>query len=264
MTLNVRLLAATCLLTLALAACSAPTPTPLPIPTRMQPEDASQRGLAEALTELEYDLTQAQSLLAFMAKAPAVQSGSAEECSAYVRQLLQQNPRYTQLGAANANGELYCDTQDHSRVFDISDRLYYTRAASDREFSVGEYVIGRVTLVPSLGLASPIIDDSNSVRGIVLAPLRLGWLAERISEISIPVTGEIVIIDTYGNVVLRDPDATDWLGKNISNTPLGAAMLSKLNGSGDYAGADGETRYYTFGTPQSSHNHLIVAVGIKK
>lgn len=246
------------------AACSPPTPTPLPFPTRMQPEDASRRGLAEAMTELEYDLSQARSLLAFMSKASAVQNGSPDECSGYVRQLLVQNPRYTQLGAATPAGILFCDTVDRSRTVSVADRLYFSRAVSEREFVVGEYLIGRITLAPSLGLAAPIVADKNELRGIVMAPLRLGWLAERFSEISIPVTGEIVVIDTYGNLILRDPDATDWFGKNISETTLGAAMLSKFRGAGDYVGADGESRYYSFDTPASSNKQLFVAVGVKK
>lgn len=247
--------------------CAAPptrSPNLTPLPTLARPEDLSHEALVQALSELEYDLKQARSLLAFMAKSPQVQSGTATECKALVRTLLKQNSQYTQLGAASPNGVLYCDSEERSRQVSIADRLYFSRAMSEHRFVVGEYVIGRVTLAPSMGLASPVLDEQENLHGVVIAPLRLSWLAQQFAEINIPVTGEMVIIDTYGNLLLRDPDATDWFGRNISDTPLGKAMLSKTEGSGEFAGADGVMRFYSFGSPASANKSLVVGVGISR
>lgn len=230
----------------------------------MLPEDAAQLALSDALSELEYDLSQARSFLTFLAKTAQVQNGSASECSAYVQELLKTNPQYTQIGATTASGVLFCDSETRTRQVSVADRLYFSRALSEHDFVVGEYVIGRVTLAPSMGLAYPILDDAKNVRGVVIAPLKLGWLALRFSEINIPVTGEMLVVDSYGNLLLRDPDATDWFGKNISETPIGKAMLAKFQGSGEFAGADGEKRFYAFASPSGSHQRLVVAVGIKK
>ncbi len=261
---NFRARIAIALLGLTLAACASATPTPLALPTRAQPEDLAQHALADALSELEYDLSQARSLLVYMSNAPQVTGTSEGECDTFVKNLLRTNPQYTQLGATTPNGILYCETETRTRPVSVADRLYFSRALSEHDFVIGEYVIGRVTLAPSMGLAYPILGDGDTVRGVVIAPLKLSWLAQRFAEIEIPVTGEMLVIDTYGNLLLRDPDATDWFGKNIAETPIGNAMLTKRQGSGDFAGADGETRYYAFASPQSSRNKLIVAVGIKK
>lgn len=251
-----------------LFACSSasgtPTPARTPLPTRAQPEDIAHQVLAEALSELDYDLAQARSLLTFMSKAPQVLGDSESACDTFVEGLLKTNTQYTQLGVSTPNGVLYCDSVFRSRHVSIADRKYYSRALTKQDFVVGEYLIGRVTLAPSLGLALPIFDESDALRGVAIAPLRLGWLAMRFAEINIPVTGEIVIIDTYGNLILRDPDASNWFGRNISDTPLGQAMLENIEGTGEFAGADGETRYYTFASPQASDDNLIVAVGIKR
>lgn len=254
------------LVTLVAGCAATPTLSPnlTPLPTLAQPQDLAHQALAEALSELEYDLTQTRSLLIYMAKAPEVQTGSTTECEAFVRGLLKTNSQYTQLGAASPNGVLYCDTAERARQVSIADRLYFSRAMSEHQFVVGEYVIGRVTLAPSLGLAYPVLDDKENLRGVVIAPLRLSWLAQRFANINIPVSGEIVIIDTYGNVLLRDPDAADWSGRNISGTSLGRAMLDKIQGTGDFSGVDGETRYYSFASPAASNDTLVVGVGIKK
>ena len=247
-----------------LAACAAPTPTRAPLPTRVLPQDAARAALSALLSELEYDLSQARSLMRFLAQAPQVRNSSPSECSAFLRAQLQNNPQHSQLGVTTPNGVLVCNTESARRSVSVADRLYFSRAFGADDMVVGEYVIGRVTLVPSLGLAYPILNDAHALQGVVIAPLKLGWLAERVAQINIPVTGEIDLIDTYGNLLVRDPDTNDWQGKNISGTPLGNAMLAKIYGSGEYAGADGETRYYAYASPQGADNHLIVAVGIKK
>lgn len=255
------------LLLIMTIACTA-TPTRstnlTPLPTRAEPADIAHQVLAEALSELEYDLTQARSLLTFMSKSAHVVSGTESECETFVRGLLKTNGQYSQLGATTPNGVLFCDSESRTRNVSVADRLYFSRAMTERDFVVGEYVIGRVTLAPSVGLAYPVENEDGDLRGVVIAPLRLGWLAQRFANLNIPVTGEIVIIDTYGNLLLRDPDATDWMGKNIAGTPLGQQMLTNIKGTGELAGADGETRYYTFASPQSADKRLIVAVGIKK
>lgn len=254
------------LLISSLGACSSATPSPhlTPLPTRAQPQDLAQRALSEALSELEHDLTRARSLLAFLAKSSQVKTTSPTECSTYLHQLLTANPQYTELAAAMPNGLLFCDSETRPRKASVADRLYFTRAVNDHNLVVGEYAVGDVYLPPSLTLAFPVLDDNENVQAVLISPLRLSWLAERFSEINIPVTGEMLVIDTYGNLLLRDPDSSDWIGKNISKSPLGSAMLKRLRGAGDFAGADGETRYYAFASPQSSNKNLIVAVGIKR
>lgn len=251
---------------LVFAACGGGgTPTPrLPLPTRPLPQDAAQATLAEVLTELDYDLDQARSLMQYLAAAPQVRQGNRETCSAFVRQIQANNPQYAQLGAAGADGLLFCDSIERDRPTSVSDRLYFSRALKAQGLVVGEYVVGRVSLLPSVGLAYPLTDDGHTARGILLAPIRLNWLAMRFAEINIPVTGEIVLLDTYGNILVRDPDANDWMGKNISDTQIGQAMLSKVRGAGELRGTDGETRFYAYGSPHGANDQLLVAVGIKK
>lgn len=254
------------LLALLVTACATTTPRrpETPPPTRMQPEDAAQSALSDTLAELDHDLEQARSLLIYLAGTTQVRSGSSANCATFVRQLLNTNPQFSEIGATTPDGILFCDSTERDRTFSVADRLYFSRTLSTHEFTVGEYVIGRVTTQPSLGLAYPILDDSQTLRGIVMAPLSLGWLARRISDIEIPVTGEIVLLDSYGNILIRDPDAQDWLGRNVSDSPLGKAMLARYGGSGEFAGADGQTRFYAFGSPQRANHNLIAAVGIKK
>jgi C4-dicarboxylate-specific signal transduction histidine kinase len=219
--------------------------------------------LAQAVAEVETDLADARRLLSALAASPEVRKTDGAACKTLMTRTLEENTRYAQLGATLASGILFCNTNYSQRPQSVADRLYFRRALETQDFAIGEYVIGRITKLPSLGLAYPVKNDDGTFRGVVIAPLKLAWLAQRFAEISIPVTGEMVLLDSYGNILVRDPDAVEWQGRNISETPLGRAMLGDRNGEGTFAGADGEVRRYAFAVPAGSNNRLVVAVGIK-
>lgn len=256
---------ASVLILFLLAACRSSTPSPrlTPLPTRMQPADAAQQALAQALSELDYDLSQARSLLSFAANAPEVHSDSAGDCTAYMLSLQKSNPQYIEFDVATPDGNLFCTSNPNTGGVNLSNRLYFQRVLNTHTFAIGEYVAGHFTSQAGLGLAYPIVDKNQMVR-VLVAPLNLSWLADRIAAIDIPVTGEIVLMDTSGGVVLRDPDTERWYGQNISQSSLAAAMLSKTQGAGEYSGADGQTRLYSFSTPPAATKQLFIAAGIPK
>lgn len=261
-----RRLAATGLgILLLLSACGGawPEPATRAAPTRAPTPRDPRQPLAQAVAHLEQDLAEARALLAALATSPEVQSGSAAVCSAFVARILEAHPQFAQLGATTPNGILFCNSYSQWRAPSVADRLYFSRALASQDFAVGEFVIGRVTRLPALGLAYPIRGDDHAVKGIVIAPLKLSFIIQQFATIDIPATGEIVLLDSYGNILVRDPDAVEWLGRNIAETSLGQAMLTHHRGMGEYAGADGEKRAYAFAAPQGSNEHLIVAVGIK-
>ena len=255
------------LLTMLIVACGA-TPTPdsyiTPLPTRAQPEDISHQALSDALSEVEYELTQARSMLVYLSKAQQLRIGVESDCRAFLQQLLKTNLQYAQLGIASTDGTVYCDSGATARERNIKQSLVFNRVTNRRDFSVGDYVKAGNMLPAAMDLAYPVLDTTNQLNAVVVAPLSLDWIADRFSAIEIPVSGEMLLIDTDGELLLRDPDSDEWVGKNISTTPLGQAMLSKLQGSGEFAGADGVKRFYSFGSPVSSRKNLVVAVGIPR
>jgi hypothetical protein len=254
-------------LMMLIVACSAtPTPDPhiTPLPTRAQPEDISHQALSDALSEVEYDLTQARSMLVYLSKAPQLQTGAASECRAFLQQLLKTNLQYAQLGIASSDGSVYCDSGATARERNIKQTLAFNRVMNRRAFAVGDYMKASNMLPAAIDLAYPVLNGTNQLNSVVVAPLSLDWIADRFSAIEIPVTGEMLLMDTDGALLLRDPDSDQWVGKNISNSPLGQAMLTKLQGSGEFAGADGVARFYSFASPVSSNKNLIVAVGIPR
>lgn len=255
---------ASILILIVLAACGSNLSLNSTLPPNASASDITQQGLAKAITELDQDLKNARSMLVYLAAQPQIRTGTPAECITFVKQLEAANPAYAQIGATIPSGDLICAADMGDNFLMLGDTLAYTRAVTAHDFAVGEYVTAGSDSTSALDLAFPILDDGKILRGIVIAPLRMNFLRDKFATITLPPTGEIVLLDTQGDVLPRDPDAESWYGKNISQTPLGSAMLSQIQGWGEFAGADGKTRFYAFGSTPTSRNQLLVAVGAPK
>lgn len=129
------------------------------------------------------------------------------------------------------------------------------------DFAVGNYQIGRATFMESIGFGYPVQKDGR-VDGIVLAPIDLDKLDERLAAIELPQGAELLVIDSTGTVVAELPNPDRWTGTPAADVPLVEQMLARETGDSTLAGVDGTTRVYSWRTVEGSAGNLRVAVGV--
>ncbi len=226
------------------------------------PQATAATALASANSVVEQWLTDARPMLSALSQVPEARGDDVSACTAIMAAKLKTAAQYTTFGAAHADGNLFCTSQVQTAPANISDRAYFQRAKSTKDFSVGDYQIGKVTKKQSVGLGFPILDASNNFQGVVLAPLDLDWVNQQLSRQNLPASAELVLIDSQGTVLARIPDAPDWVGKSVKDTPLGRTMLNQLTGTANLVGLDSKTRAYAFTNPKGSNQNWFLAVGI--
>jgi len=219
---------------------------------------------AELVETAENDLaalvTDARTKLAELAAVPDVRDGDEDACHASVKARLPSLGPYTAFGRADRNGLLYCISTPDSEPLDIADRVYFQRAMDTGDFAVGNYQIGRATFMESIGFGYPV-RKGDQIDGIVLAPIDLDRLDERLGAIELPDGGELVVIDSTGTVVAELPNPARWTGTLAADVPLVQQMLARETGEGTLAGVDGTSRAYSWRTVEGSAGNLRVAVG---
>lgn len=225
--------------------------------------DAAANALKPFTADVEKLLAETRGVLTPLAQDDARGDGVVA-CNALMAEKGKAYPQYTALGVAALDGTLFCLSTPQSTPANILDRTYFQRALQTKDFAIGDYQIARVTRKKAFGIGYPILDASNTPQGIVLAPVDLDWLNQRLAAISLPSGAELVMLDSQGTVVAHLPSQMDLVGTAIGDTPLGKAMLSQTDGSGEFAGVDGVTRLYKFTSPNGSNKNLIMAVGLKK
>lgn len=185
--------------------------------------------------------------------------------SAYLAELLNRYRRYQNLGAIGADGRLHCSAVPHEDDLFAGDRPWFKSAMARRDFTVGDYQIGRITGRPVIVLAYPILGVDDQFMGVAFAALDIQWL-NRFQlgiEKKLPGGSTIDLVDSRGLILSHHPDADTWTGRPL-RAPLLEATRSRPKGMFIVQDANGEKRLYAFGTLFSAlrNQNIFFLLGI--
>lgn len=204
-----------------------------------------------------------RSLLSVLALIPQIHNPEPATCGALLAHLLSQNPSYSNLLVLTAQGDAVCSAVSLPGPTNYTDRVWFPRVLESRSFAVGDYVIGRATGKPLLGMAYPVIDADGRMTAILVAGLDLSWLNTFIAHADLPPQAAVLVLDRNGVVLARHPQAEPWLGKSWPETAIVRAMLSASEGTAETAGLDGVVRLHGFTSLRVGADDAVhVSVGV--
>jgi diguanylate cyclase (GGDEF)-like protein len=226
--------------------------------------DRAQQVITHAARTQQQIFQDTHQLLKILAQVPQVRESNGIVCGAFLATLLKQYPHYTNFGVARRNGDIFCSALPLKGPVDISDRLYFQSAVAHRDFSVGEYQIGRITGKPAINLGYPVLDQSGEVQTVVFAALDLAWLKQLVADSQLPENSSFTMIDRNGTVLLRHPEINGWVGRSIADTNLFGTIRSRADGVMQSSGLDNVERLYAFATLRetSGKPEAYLSVGI--
>ncbi len=105
----------------------------------------------------------AQVLLATIAQLPEIRQGSLAQCNTLMTDLVKTFSFYANLGIVDSKGYTFCNAVDPKSRAYAGDRPRFQRAIKKKKFSIGEYVIGRITDRPVLVCGYPVFDSVGQV-----------------------------------------------------------------------------------------------------
>ncbi len=186
----------------------------------------------------------------------------ATQCGTVFSSILKQFAAFENLGLVRSNGDVVCAAIPIEGQVNVSDRLYFQRATKGGEFAVGDYEFNPGTRLSSLNFGYPVLDDTGQTKAVYFASLDLDWLSQLVSAVNLPEGAVISIIDRKGTVVARFPD-NDRVGQNVSDSPLGRAILAQEQGVSQLPGLDGQERLYAFAPlSDSADATAYVSIGL--
>ena len=172
----------------------------------------------------------ARQLLTAIAHLPQLQGEDSAACRELLAEMLAASPMYVNLGVAQPDGNLSCSAVPLQSAVNVSDRMYFRRAMETRRFAIGDYQIGRVTLLPALNYAYPVLGGGGNVQAVVFAAQSLNWLALALSQVDFPPGAVLTVIDRNGTVLARLPDTGDLIGKALPEGKVRAALSTQREG----------------------------------
>jgi predicted ester cyclase len=200
-------------------------------------------------------------LLVVLTLLPEVQTDSAT-CDALLADLNAQFPLYANLGVIAPDGTLVCSAVAPAGPTNLADRVYFQDAIETKDFSVGEYQVGKVTEKPALNCGYPILDEAGNVTGVVYAAIDLATLGQFAAQADLSDGVILTVYDRDGTVLVRQPDEDDLVGQTLVGTPVVDTIMAQDSGVAEGL-ENGETYLYAFsalGGADAGNAHLSIAI----
>jgi serine phosphatase RsbU (regulator of sigma subunit)/HAMP domain-containing protein len=200
-------------------------------------------GDARSLQDL---ITEARATLVAYAASQAVQRHDWKSAQATAERIKSEQPEYRNVGVAAPDGRLVVSALPTSGTVNVGDRTYFQRAVKYRRFAVGDYQVGRVSNLPSINVALPVLDKAGAVLSVAYVSLDVQVIRTRMAAAPTPTSFREYLVDSTGQVVVREPDLPGAAGSSLARTPLMAAILRDSRGLVSARDADGSTLEYAY------------------
>lgn len=202
---------------------------------------------AAAMAEVQERITAStRLLLTALAAMPELRAKDAAACSALFATLLDKNPLYTNVLAADANGDLFASGLPFA-LLNFSDRKYFRDAMATRQFVAGEYVVSRTTGTPSFPFALPILDETGQAVGVLIAAVKLDSFDAAFARLHMPGAANLGLVDRNGiRLFYRPVNPANPVGSPIRPEVFDAIQAGGDEGLTLLPGSDGVLRYYAF------------------
>ena len=194
-------------------------------------------------------------LLRAVAESSQVQSARWGDCTKLLRTLFADYPRYANLGVIKANGEVPASAVPLPDSINLADRSFFQRSLATRDFSLGDYQVGRITGKPSFNLAYPVFDPSGQVQAVVFAALDLDWVnrSDYALQTQLPEGATWTKIDGNGTILVRYPAPEKWLvGQPLPGMALLKTFLTRKSGVMEVVDPKGISVFYDFMSNRSA------------
>ena len=162
--------------------------------------------------EHERTVASTRQLVMALSKLPEVQSHNKSACNTLFAALLEQNKLYTNIIALGSRGDLFASGLP-SAPLNLAHRKHFQDAIKTKEFSPGEYIVGRTTHKPIFSFAYPVLGPKGDIRGVMVASTDLDWYGQLLITKQLPAGGSFTITDHKGIVLFRYPQIEGWKGK---------------------------------------------------
>jgi signal transduction histidine kinase/ActR/RegA family two-component response regulator len=207
----------------------------------------------------------AHDLLVTLAHFPSVRAADPGACNALLPGIVEDHVGYSWLTVITANGFPFCSSAPMGDQ-PLRDRAWFQRAVQTRTTSVGDYQLGRVSGLPTIVVAQPLLSPSGNVERLIIAAIDLGRLTALVAANEPPSGATLTVFDRNLVIVARTPDSARWVGHQVPDTITTRRLIaSGQTDMSESMGVDGRPRLYvTVPVEASFPTGLYVGMGIER
>lgn len=164
---------------------------------------------------LEYRrlLEDSEALLGALSEFPEIRSPRQPECNRLLASVMSHLEYYTAIQVIEVDGFVGCGSLELDGGLNVGDRYYHQATLANNQFTVGNYVVGRLTGKPVLGVGFPVRSaDGTGVEAVLAGYVDLTKLGNHVFEMDMPDAATFTVLDRAGTVMVRVPAGRHAMG----------------------------------------------------
>jgi len=217
-----------------------------------------------AVTSQERVAESARLLLTAMVNLPDLYDGKNFRCDAYFDRFRGRFPAYANMGLTGIDGYTRCHALDSKTTTFVGDRAYFRAALATKAFAISQYQEGRLSRVPVITFALPLLDAGNEVQAVAFAALDLRELARSLQGVQLPPGARMAVLDR-GGTVLATSNSVFPIGQAVTSARLHQAIREGKPLMGEGLDAQGQMRMYALMPARgAAQGALFVLVNIDR
>lgn len=209
-----------------------------------QRKDAIDVGISEGrklvytiATEQNNLTSDAEQLLIILAQLPEIKSHNKSATNKILADILKFSPQYGNIGITDRFGDVWASGLPLTKSISVGDRLAFRKAVKTRQFSSGDFSIGRITAKPTIGYGYPLINTLGDIEGVILVSINFSHLNELLQLSLLPKGSTFSIIDCNGVIIDRNLNPAKYIGTKVKED----IFQSMKNGADEASTTDFES-----------------------
>ncbi len=202
---------------------------------------------ANTAADVERHLLRSEETLARLAMRPLVRALDPKTCDPIVTEFVRLNPDFTTLAVRDLKGKVVCSYLPKPiPQLNTQEFPWFEEGLRAGRFTAGDAFLGRQSGRWVSVLTYPVHDDAGALRGLLVLPVDLLKLNERLLE-AVPKNALVTVADRKRNLLLRSANAESFIGTR-GPTRAERATHGMREGFLSTTGLDAVPRLYAFVT----------------
>jgi diguanylate cyclase (GGDEF)-like protein len=165
-----------------------------------------------------------------------------------------------------ADGHVTCASIDDTDHLNFADRDYFRRVQADRKLVISDYIVSRVSKLPTAVAAYPVSPGDKSNGSVIIAGIDLDWMSKIMDNLSGRAGVSAVLVDSAGTVLAAPSDQASMVGNPVEDLHLlpemekSGSLTKSGTGRFRFIAASGKERLISFSRIPGTHSSLIVSI----
>lgn len=170
--------------------------------------------LAYSIAAEQYNLTgDAEQLLTVLAQLPDIQNRNVAATSKILSKIHEKSPQYGNIVVSDRSGDVWASALPQTKAFSLKNKRTFQDTYKYRKFSTGEYGVGRISALPTIGFGYPLINSKGEFNGVIAANINFLRFNDLIRNAGLPAGSSFTIIDRNGIIIDRNLEPEKYIGR---------------------------------------------------